>query len=1078
MYYKAPKKSSSNISISRSTSASSSTTAITHITSRTPSGPMGAADLIMNKQATSQDSLYYICKRLLNRLEKVPGMKEFLNLAYLSAEESSEQQALSLSQKTTHFTNSVTDIPLKTINDSNHNLNDSTSNNNNLGSSTTLNSLYSLNSPDYWSTTLLTFSAGILPAQINYDPVTPIWKLFQQGAPLCIIFNCLKPEESIEIITSDDLKFCKMNVYKFLSACKIHLGIRDDELFQITTVFSDDTNSLLKVINAVNLVLDLDPKFDSPIIESKYQTTDARSKVVKEIVESERKFVQDLETLFKYKNSLVKSELISSENINMLFPNIGEIVDFQRRFLIGLECNATVPGIYQRIGSIFLHAASQNLKVYEPWSLFQTSAINFINQESENLKKSSDLIAVPYELQAFLIKPIQRLCKYPLLLKDLVKLTDENWPTYKELKAALISAKEVAISINEAQRKSENLQLVKELQDRVIDWRGHNMISVGDLLYANVVVVKDLLNEGQSSEKEVHCYLFERVIYFFKELIPKKSSGLLNTRKRSTSHDNSNGNLSTNSSSQYDSDGNPIGPHPFSLTGMVYISKISLCSSSDSCSSFSGSGTGHFLTLRWKGANSLREGGGCIIKFKTSEQLNQWCGTIKKLSAEDEYSVGYTSPVSANYPQSQQPQSQQQQSDDAQQQFQFASAKNSTTRRVSNQTFRFGSVDSGINGLNLPPSTSQSSSSLNRRSNPNNNINGNINSARSSTSSVSSGQIDSNINTNFISKNNTGGSNIGSNNNNNNNNSNNSNSAGNAMIGSSLKHSFTNELPNGSSISMPRIHSRQKSDLSLLNYQQAGLSSYPSLPISNSSLSSTPNSNNSEPYLSQYQNNSNNNSNTSSANGSSLNYYNPPGGLDKKMRSLSSPANIPNAGMIHNYNNNNNINNNGNINNNNGNMDGNNMRSNSYDYYANTQMPSNFANMSIQKQQNDNSRNGSITNSIINNINIKLLYEKKSINLCLDSNLQYIELINTFVNKIKITMGNNNINYNDLKFKYKDEDDDFVRFQSEEDWYIAKEMLEEKINGNLSNNNNNNNDSISNNSNESNDEILTIRVYN
>ncbi|GMG18325.1 unnamed protein product [[Candida] boidinii] len=345
-----------------------------------------------------------------------------------------------------------------------------------------------------------------------------------------------------------------MNVYKFLSACKIHLGIRDDELFQITTVFSDDTNSLLKVINAVNLVLDLDPRFDSPVIESKYQTTDARSKVVREIVESERKFVQDLETLFKYKNSLVKSELISSENINMLFPNIGEIVDFQRRFLVGLECNATVPAIYQRIGSIFLHAASHNLKVYEPWSLFQTSAINFINQESENLKKSSDLIAVPYELQAFLIKPIQRLCKYPLLLKDLVKLTDENWPTYKELKAALISAKEVANSINEAQRKSENLQLVKELQDRVVDWRGHNMISVGDLLFANIVVVKDLLNEGQSSEKEVHCYLFERVIYFFKELVPKKSSGLLNTRKRSTSHDNSSSSLFSSASSQYDSD--------------------------------------------------------------------------------------------------------------------------------------------------------------------------------------------------------------------------------------------------------------------------------------------------------------------------------------------------------------------------------------------------------------------------------------------------------------------------------------------------------------------------------------------
>ncbi|QPG73778.1 hypothetical protein FOA43_001092 [Brettanomyces nanus] len=622
------------------------------LSSRTPSGPIGVASLAMNTRAVHGDSLYYVCLTLMKRLSAVPGMLPYIELAYTRAEENAEKQAIALS----------------TINNNNNNSNNNNNNNSSSASIVTANgniapigggivvpgtsgftadrksklsiasssrgSVSSRSSEAFmghWNSTLFTFAAGILPAQISYDPVTPIWNLFQQGAPLCLIFNAISPDNAIDVVSSDDLKVCKMSVYQFLSACKIHLNIRDDELFPITNVFSDDIRNLVDVIHSVNFVLDLDPKFDVAPIEDQITITDSRSKVVKELVETERKYVYDLETLAKYKEDLTRKELISSENINMLFPNLNEIVDFQRRLLVGLECNAVVPGKYQRIGSVFMHAGVQGFQIYEAWSLFQNSAVEFINKEAVSLRKSSDLIANPYELQSFLIKPVQRLCKYPLLLRELLKLTDPSWPNYAEMQSAYSITREVAAGINEAQRKSENTKLMKELQECVVDWKGYNLNGVGDLLFSNIVIVKDLLNEGHAGEKEVHCYLFEKVIYFFKEY-KEKNKLLLSGRKKSTSSVSS-----MSSSSRHRSNGHTL---QLSLNGIVYINKIYRVTTSDTSPYFpSGSNSqGHFLTLRWRGN---RDTGGCVIRFRSEEHMGQWDTAIRQLSGagEDDFSV-------------------------------------------------------------------------------------------------------------------------------------------------------------------------------------------------------------------------------------------------------------------------------------------------------------------------------------------------------------------------------------------------------------------------------------------------------
>ena len=628
---------SSNNSTPQGNSSSISMSSEVHRQQSTPSIKRMDTVSTTNSNLTCDDSLYYISLRLMNSLAKVPGMLPYIELAYNEADTASEKQAMAISSS---ITSSSSNTPISdSSNSSDMLLNNGSSLSISNRSSTTTNSNPSSGSLHTyllkWNESMYTFATGLLPAQISYDPVTPLSKLLKQGAPLCLLFNALKPENAIEVVSSDNLKICKTSVYNFVTACQLHLNTKNDELFTISQVFSDSTTNLLDVIHSVNFILSLEPSFISDPIPDQIIITDSRSKIVKELIQTERKFVQDLETLVNYRDDLIKANCILNEDINMLFPSLNEIIDFQRKFLIGLECNAIVPHKYQRIGSAFIHAGVESFKIYENWSLFQSFANDLIQREANKLRNVSNIIKDPYELQNFyLIKPIQRLLKYPLLLSQLLKETDQSWPNYNELHQAYLISKEVAFTINESKRRSENLVHLNQLNERVSDWKGYNTKNVGDLLHLNVVTVKDLLTDGHSNEKEVHCYLFEKVIYFFKESSSTKNK-LLGSKKnpsifQNSSHNNSSNNSFMSSNSDFNNNNNNNNQSNLTLNGIVYISRICKITASDNSQYFPGT-PGHYLTLRWKGN---KDTGGCIMKFKSEESLKQWHKTIKQLSID------------------------------------------------------------------------------------------------------------------------------------------------------------------------------------------------------------------------------------------------------------------------------------------------------------------------------------------------------------------------------------------------------------------------------------------------------------
>ncbi|CCE64495.1 hypothetical protein TPHA_0H02920 [Tetrapisispora phaffii CBS 4417] len=627
-------------------------------TSRVPSSTVIMSN-VMNTNVTAQDSLYHICITIKRRLEALPQLKPYLNLAYSSSELLCERQSLLLSQKqqqkkdnghasiqsnssiggdssasngnstsngTAVSANGRTSLS-STLSTKDDMFMDSTINTSSgLSRSTTLNTTNTTGSNNNIEDTLLTFSMGILPITENCDPVTQLSQLFQQGSPLCIIFNAVQSQVKLPVVSSDDLKICKKSIYDFILGCKQQLAFNDEELFTISDVFANTTGQLMKVLDVVETLIDSAPnvfpsakhilaeetkKLNEEMASQKAsKNNESYNKIMKEFVATERKYVNDLEILDVYRQQLLDSNSITSEELYMLFPNLSETIDFQRRFLVSLEINAKVEPTKQRIGALFMHSKFF-FKLYEPWSIGQNAAIDFLSNNLDRFQDTEFVIKTKLELQSFLYKPVQRLCRYPLLLKELLQRSQSN-TNIKELEMALEIAKGIARSINDNQRRTENHEVVKKLYGRVVNWKGYRIAKFGELLYFDKVSIST--SNSSESEKEFEVYLFEKIIILFSEVSQKKPASL-SLKKKTTASSlslNLNNSHSTNSTSSF------MNEPKLDLRGRILIMNLNTINAEGSRS----------LDITWE---SPKEQGNFILKFKNEEIRDNWSSCLQEL---------------------------------------------------------------------------------------------------------------------------------------------------------------------------------------------------------------------------------------------------------------------------------------------------------------------------------------------------------------------------------------------------------------------------------------------------------------
>lgn len=146
-----------------------------------------------------------------------------------------------------------------------------------------------------------------------------------------------------------------------------------------------------------------------------------REYIIDELVKTERTYVQHLELLQEFKKLVEEKGVISGDQIHDIFLNLNALLDFQRRFLIRVEQTNALPPSEQNWGNLFV-LYKDAFKVYEPYIANQKRCEQIAMREFDKLKETGgtpemrQMVESPTLLTSFLLKPFQRLTKYPLLL--------------------------------------------------------------------------------------------------------------------------------------------------------------------------------------------------------------------------------------------------------------------------------------------------------------------------------------------------------------------------------------------------------------------------------------------------------------------------------------------------------------------------------------------------------------------------------------------------------------------------------------------------------------------------------------
>uniref|UniRef100_A0A8B9K4G1 Dynamin-binding protein n=1 Tax=Astyanax mexicanus TaxID=7994 RepID=A0A8B9K4G1_ASTMX len=203
-----------------------------------------------------------------------------------------------------------------------------------------------------------------------------------------------------------------------------------------------------------------------------------RSKVIEELLQTEADYIKDLRMCRKEIIEPLRKRQVQNIDFDGLFGNIDSVIHLSQRL------NETLQDT-DSIGQVFLDFKSELEEVYKVYCQNHDDAISLLEtyEKDESIQKHvleclENLRAIYrgwgktnyINLGSFLIKPVQRVMRYPLLLMELLNATPQSHHDRKQLEDAVLSVKEINGNINEYKRRKDLVvKYRKGDEDRLID---------------------------------------------------------------------------------------------------------------------------------------------------------------------------------------------------------------------------------------------------------------------------------------------------------------------------------------------------------------------------------------------------------------------------------------------------------------------------------------------------------------------------------------------------------------------------------------------------------------------------------
>ncbi|KAF5279390.1 hypothetical protein FQA39_LY05500 [Lamprigera yunnana] len=253
-----------------------------------------------------------------------------------------------------------------------------------------------------------------------------------------------------------------------------------------------------------------------------------RQECINELIQTEKTYIDDMTTVHEvFEIPLIQSKIISKDEIQGIFVNWQDILQCNRNFLQDLNnrlnSGSTIIGdvicSHLPLMTSYIIFCSKQL---ESAALLQRLTENSLAFRKVVRQCQSNRVTRGMPLSSFLIKPMQRITRYPLLIGKILEHTSPLSPDHHFLEQALHLADGFLKRLNENVRLKENEDRLEWLQNNLL----LNDVTIRFRSDTNKLGPRKLIHYGVltkvKSGKELVGFLFND---FFMLIQPSKAIG-------------------------------------------------------------------------------------------------------------------------------------------------------------------------------------------------------------------------------------------------------------------------------------------------------------------------------------------------------------------------------------------------------------------------------------------------------------------------------------------------------------------------------------------------------------------------
>ncbi|XP_022081647.1 intersectin-1-like isoform X2 [Acanthaster planci] len=274
-----------------------------------------------------------------------------------------------------------------------------------------------------------------------------------------------------------------------------------------------------------------------------------RQESIHELINTEQAYVDDLVLAIEvFQKPLSDSGKVDVQEMSRIFVNWREIIQCNNKLLKSLRVRKKMSGegqLIHMIGDILCEQLPR-MTAYIRFCSCQLNASSLLQQRidsdpefKEYVKKlAQDPRVKGMPVSSYLIKPMQRITRYPLLIKKILKYTAETHPDHATIRTALEKAEELCQQVNEGVREKENSDKLEWLQVHV-DCPGLAEELIFNSL-TNCLGPRKYLHSGKlqktKSNKELYAFLFNDFLLFTQPVKPGLQPFVASNSKRTVEY--------------------------------------------------------------------------------------------------------------------------------------------------------------------------------------------------------------------------------------------------------------------------------------------------------------------------------------------------------------------------------------------------------------------------------------------------------------------------------------------------------------------------------------------------------------